>query len=296
MIDGPTPLHLISKPKAGTGAGLLADVLSHPGAGWPNKITLPNDEGERRRTLFSLLRSARGAVHLDNVTNLEGAVLASLLTEVFMEDRVVGSSSIARVPNRVLWLASGNNPQLSDELARRTVRIHMDAGTEHPDLRTDFAIPDLREWAQSLRGILVWCALTLIRAWVRTGRPPGRKTLGGFESWARTLGGVLEAAGITGFLEGLESSRTTGDVQTQAIKAFVYAWRERYRDTEVPVNQLLSLADSLDLGTGSERSRQTKLGKLLHMRTDQRFGDFLIRRGSSVNGYQRWRVEEVQEA
>ena len=288
MIDGPTPLHLISKPKAGTGAGLLADVLSHPGAGWPNKITLPRDEGERRRTLFALLRAARGAIQLDNVETLEGAVLSSLLTEVFMEDRVVGSSNIARVPNRVLWLASGNNPELSDELACRIVRIHLDAGIEHPDLGRNFVIADLREWSQSWRGELVGAALTLIRAWVCAGRPAGRKTLGGFESWGRTVGGVLEVAGIPGFLEGVETSRTKTDLQTQSIKGFVQAWYGSFGRTEVAVNQLLPLAGGLDLGTGNERSRQTRLGQMLGERADQRFGDLAIRRGSYVNGHQCW--------
>jgi hypothetical protein len=292
MIDGPTPLHLISKPKAGTGASLLADVVSHPGAGWPAKITLPRDEGERRRTLFSLLRSARGAIHLDNVQSLEGAVLASLLTEVFMADRVVGSSNVVSVPNQVLWLASGNNPELSDELARRIVRIHLDAGIEHPDLGRTFHIADLKEWSQEFRGELVNAALTLICAWVCAGRPNGNVNLGGFESWAKTVGGVLEIAGIPGFLDGVENSRTKTDLQTQSIKGFVAAWHERFGEKEVAVNQLLPLAGGLDIGKGNERSRQTKLGRMLSERTDQRFGDLTIRRGSLVSGYQRWHLEE----
>ena len=33
----------------------------------------------------------------------------------------------ATLPNRATWIATGNNPQLSGELTRRTVRIRVDA-------------------------------------------------------------------------------------------------------------------------------------------------------------------------
>ena len=59
MITGPTPLHLIWKPKAGTGATLLAETLCLPSCGSPSLITVSKDEDERRRTILAIL-SFRG--------------------------------------------------------------------------------------------------------------------------------------------------------------------------------------------------------------------------------------------
>jgi len=123
------------------------------------------------------------------------------------------------------------------------------------------------------------------------GRPAGDKTLGGFESWAKTLGGVLNVVGIPGFLDGVEASRTKTDLQSQYMKAFVQAWYARCGHNEVTTSQLLPLAGELELSTGTERSCVTKLGKMLAEREDQRFDDLVIRRGSIVSGCQRWHLD-----
>jgi putative DNA primase/helicase len=293
MIEGPTPLHLISKPKAGTGATLLAEVLAYPGAGMPRVITLSGTEDELRRTLFSGLRDGPGAMLLDNVTKLEGASLASVLTQTTMTDRVVGSSRVATAPNRSLWLATSNNPTMSDEIARRTVRIHLDAKTEHPELRNGFRTPDLRRWIVNYRRDLVWYALSLVQAWITSGRPAGTNVLGRFEDWAKVIGGILDVAGIPGFLGNFGQFRCKGDLEYLDMLAFVEAWARDSQKSEVHVQELLPLAGSLNLGSGTEHSRLVRLGLLLHARTDQYFGKLVIRRGGKVNGYNLWRLEET---
>jgi hypothetical protein len=293
MIEGPTPLHLISKPKAGTGATLLAEILAYPCLGKPQIITLSGGEDERRRTLFSALRPGAGAMLLDNVTDLSGASLASVLTQTTMTDRVVGTSQVATAPNRALWLATGNNPVLSTEIARRTIRIHLDARTEHPELRDGFRHPELKEWVQVARPSVVWAALTLVKAWIVAGRPGGSKRLGGFEQWSRVMGGILEVAGIPGFLGNLAESRSAGDLESQAMQAFVQVWALRHGTSEASTNELFCLAGSLDLCIGTEHSRHIRLGKRLHRHTDQHFGKWVIRKGTIVNGYQQWRLGQA---
>jgi hypothetical protein len=56
------------------------------------------------------------------------------------------------------------------------------------------------EWVHANRGELVWSLLTLAQAWVAVGKPRGAVTLGSYESWARVIGGILDVAGIQGFL------------------------------------------------------------------------------------------------
>jgi hypothetical protein len=186
MIEGPTPLHLISKPKAGTGATLLAEVIGVLTCDTPSLQSVPTDEAERRRSLLAVLRESPSVIVLDNVKLLEGSALPSCLTSTTYQDREIGSSRILRVPNLCLWLATGNNPDLSDEIARRTVLIRLDAKAEHPDLGRVFRHPELKAWVTEHRPAVIRSILTIVQAWIKRGRPEGTATLGGFESWAKS--------------------------------------------------------------------------------------------------------------
>jgi len=293
MIEGPTPLHLISKPKAGTGATLLAEVLCFISCGYPSVISIPRNEEEQRRTLLAALRRGPRAILLDNVKLLEGEALACCLTQTRFEDRLIGSSTSLRVPNLSLWLATGNNPELSDEITRRVLRIHLDAKVEDPDLRSSFRHPDLKRWATEQRADLIWSAVTLVQAWLAEGRPPGTKSLGKFESWSRVIGGLLDVAGVGGFLERIREFRGRDDAETSAVRGFVEAWAGKHGEQEVTSGDLLDIAGGLDLGIGDDRRRSIRLGKLLANRRGQRFGRWHIEKGRMVSGYQCWRLREI---
>ena len=111
---------------------------------------------------------------------------------------------MARLPIKCIWIATGNNPTLSTEIARRTIRIRIDAKTDQPWQRdsSQFRHADIMSWVKKNRGELIWAALTLAKAWISAGcpEPTGIKLLGGFEEYRRVIGGILEVAGIKGFL------------------------------------------------------------------------------------------------
>jgi hypothetical protein len=52
------------------------------------------------------------------------------------------------------------------------------------------------------RDELIWAALTLAKAWISDGspEPKGIKLLGGLEEYRRVIGGILQVAGVKGFL------------------------------------------------------------------------------------------------
>ena len=263
MIDGPTPLHLITKPSPGTGASLLCDVIGiiTSGGNAPAGVE-PKDEDELRKRLTSSFMAAAPIILLDNVRHLRGGALAAALTTVNWTDRILGQSNNTTVKVRCLWLGTSNNPKVSNELSRRTVRIGLDAHVERAWEREGFRIPNLREWTKEHRGELVAAALTLIRAWVVAGKPAGTHTLGSYETWARVVGGVLNVAGIPGFLENLDEFYAEADEEGRNDRAFVEAWFEKYGDQAVQVSDLFGVAKAiLDLGPGEERSQRTRLGR-----------------------------------
>jgi hypothetical protein len=121
------------------------------------------------------------------------------------------------------------------------------------------------------RADLVWAALTLGQAWIAAGRPEGTRTLGMFERWAGVLGGILDVAGIAGFLGNAEEFYAESDVESEAWRALIERWWDCYGARAAKVSDLYTLVSPssghdpipLPIGDGSERSQKTRLGILL---------------------------------
>jgi hypothetical protein len=278
LIPGPTPLHLIEAPTPGTGKTLLADVVLWPAFGRPvPAMAEGRDEDEWRKRITSKLVAGANVVFLDNLRRrLDSAAVSSAITAPAWEDRILGRSETQTVPVRCAWVASGNNPALSLEMTRRTVRVRLDARTEEPWRRSGFRHADLRTWVKDQRGRLIAAALTLGRAWLDAGRPPGATALGMFEDWARVLGGVLAVAGVDDFLANLDAFYADADLEGAEIRGFLAAWWTAHSESRVTAADLLNVEPLpgrvADGGKGREdRGRATRLGKLLSSLRDRHY-------------------------
>lgn len=277
LIDGPTPLHLIEKPSPGTGATLLVDMLLFPVLGHAVAgMTEATEEAEWRKRLTAKLIDGGPVLLIDNLRRrLDSAALAGVMTMTVWEDRVLGVSRIVRLPVRCAWVATGNNPLLSHEMTRRTIRVRLDAQHDQPWLRDGFRHKDLRGWVRDHRTDLVGAALVLGRAWIWAGRPAGQQCLGMFEEWASVIGGILDVAGIPGFLGNLRQFYAASDFERSIWQAFLSRWWDRFQTRSVGVAALFEIALStepaLDLGDKGERSQRTRLGKLIGAMRDRRF-------------------------
>ncbi len=300
MIDGPTPLHLIEKPTPGTGATLMVDaistILTGSGAG---VMTEGTDEEEWRKRITAKLRQIPTIVLIDNLKRqLDASALAAALTAPFWEDRILGISEITRLPIRCLWIATGNNPTFSNEMARRLVRIRLDSHVDRPWQRSGFRHPDLMVWVRANRARLVAACLTLCRAWLAAGRPQGTRTIGSYESWSQTVGGVLEVAGIEGFLTNIEEMMSTSDSEGAVWRGFVSVWWDRFGAAEVGTGDLFTLATDceppLPLGSGNEKSQRTRLGIALVRMRDRVFQissrNLRLEASRISHKLQRWRL------
>ncbi len=310
LIDGPTPLHLFEKPSPGTGATLLVDMLALPATGQPiPTMTEGRDEDEWRKRMTAKLIGSPSSLLIDNLRRrLDCAALASGITATTWEDRILGASEMVRLPVRCTWLATGNNPAVSTEIARRTIRIRLDAQTDRPWLRSAFRHVNLREWANKNRGLLVWAALTMIRAWIAAGRPPGNTTLGMFEQWSEVIGGVLNVVGVAGFLSNLSEFYDESDTEGAAWCSFLAAWWEQHGDGETTVRDLWSLAhddEAQPLGDGSEQSQRVKLGKMIAEKRDRVFDipaddgrqvRVILERGEPSKRAYRWKLAVFSNA
>lgn len=300
LIHGPTPLHLIEKPAPGTGATLLAIALFCPAIGSSTAaMSEGKDEDEWRKRITAKLLSGPSVVLIDNLRRrLDSAALSSSITSSFWEDRILGRSETVKIPVACAWAATGNNPALSNEMARRTIRIRLDAMINQPWLRDKFRHPKLRDWVDTNRSNLVWAALTLIQNWIAAGcpQPKSSSTLGMFESWSEVMGGILGCAGISGFLGNIIEFYEKADAEGATFRQFVGIWWQRHGGSEVAVSELWTLVSEADIplpiGDGNERSQRTRLGILLSKNRDRQFDGLRITEGEGRKGANTWKLVE----
>ena len=111
------------------------------------------------------------------------------------------------------------------------------------------------------------------------------------------IGGVLETAGVPGFLTNLGDLYDTADEEGAAWRQFVARWWEAVQEQTVSTAQLLDLAqevDGLPLGRSeSDRGQRVALGKALAKLRDRVFGDFRITEGRKEQRAARWRLARL---
>ena len=291
MIKGPTPLFLFEAPTAGTGKGLLADVVVNITTGSaPAVMTEARGTEEWRKRITSTLLSAPTITLIDNVQRpLDAAALAAVLTAEVWEDRELGASRMVRLPVRTCWIATGNNVTLSGELARRTIRTRMDAAVERPWERKGFKHDPLSGWVRSNRGYLCWALMTLVRAWVSANHPEPSDKIGSFEEWSRVVGGIITSADIPGFLENRAEVYDAAEAEGDTFRAFVEVWCERFGGNRVTVDDLHNLAKETHLlselrGGQTDQGARVVLGRTIARMRDRRVDAYWVRVGGKVHG------------
>lgn len=257
MIQGQTPIYLIQKPSPGTGATLFVNAAAEIGFGSP---AVPQAEvhspEEFRKNLTATLMTGTSLYWLDNVhKRIDSSSLALATTTEVWRDRILGVSKTVVLPVRCSWIISGNNVELSEELARRAVLIRFDANLERPTERQGFRHPDLIGHIRRNRGALVWACLTLVQAWIAAGRPAGEARLASYEAWSRVMSGILAIAGMDGLLENRDELKEATADDDAPMKAFVRLWHGEFGHARVPTSApesdggsgLTSLRSLLDL-------------------------------------------------
>jgi hypothetical protein len=122
---------------------------------------------------------------------------------------------------------------------------------------------------------LIWSALTLIQAWIVEGRLKGTaQRLGMFEDWSDVIGGVLEVAGIPGFLSNTSELYQDAEVEAAAASALVQIWWDRFSYRPVGVSELWPIAPAAIrelLDDGNEHSARIKFGSELKSMRQRRY-------------------------
>jgi hypothetical protein len=314
-IKGPTPLAAFDASAAGTGKTLLAEVVSIVATGSETAmVTVPKNRDEWRKLILSVLREGPPVVVLDNVsTRLDADELMSALSGELWSGRELGHSRQITVPIRCAWIATGNNLQLEGQIVRRTYWVRMDAKTARPYLREDFKHPNLKLYVREQRGQILAALLTLARAWFASGmRAPAVKPLGSFESWTTVIGGILEHAGVDGFLGNGDQLYAQSDDETQVWESLLAQLWTVFADKPFTTADLLvklnsqfndDLKDNLELIFGeavaSPAMLKQRVAKEFKRRLRTRFRDvsgaeYWLEQAGTFHRVARWVIRSTQ--
>jgi hypothetical protein len=296
LIHDDTPLHLWDAPQQSNGKTYGARVCIAPTCEAVPSPDKKNNE-ENRKELFSKLLSGPSNVFIDNVkSNLNDPTLATAITSPHIEGRILGASHNVRVSTRVVWIATSNNAQLDRDAISRCIMIKLDANEEHPEDRVFKGDP--LQYISTHRDEVVGAIITLIRNWQAQGSPEKTgKTRSRFKRWEKVMGGILQANGITGFLDNADSTRQVLDPEADAWREFVATWYQTHGTDYITAKELLPTAlkcDELAAIIGEKEGQVTRFGKLLATERDKVLGGLKIIRSSGKGGKgANWRVKPV---
>jgi hypothetical protein len=307
-VLGSIPIALVDAPQAGTGKSLLAEIVAliHTGSDAAMQpAPTRGDESEWRKMLGAVLLNGNALTVFDNVDHrLQSASLALAVTASTWTDRILGQTKTSTLPVRCTWIATGNNLQLGADLPRRCYWIRLDSGSSQPWQRTGFRHPDLKGWVREHCGELLGALLTIARAWFVAGKPEGlTETLGGFESWAKIVGGILAHAGIPCFLQNLDRLYEESDPSQLQWEAFLLAILDSFDNRGFTIKELVellpenselpqALPDEL-ADADRKGSLQRRLGRAFSERVGRRYGAkglHLVKSGTNRNKVVLWRV------
>ncbi|OAI43519.1 hypothetical protein AYO38_02635 [bacterium SCGC AG-212-C10] len=287
-FDDITPADLVTGTTKGSGKGLLVDTISNVATGREcRRIWMPfKSEEETDKRFIGLLHAGERHIHIDNVEGkIDSPTLAMFLTAREYGGRILGSTNSTTWAQRIQLHISGNNVVLGGDIPRRVVPVRLAPNVERPDLKSsdEFRHPDLIQYTKAHRRELVVASLILVQHWIACGRPLGNVRLGSFERWSETMGGILGAVGVQGFLEDREETLSDADADTNAWHVFVESWWTRHGDSPVTTATLYDMLDGLDVSPmpggkadETERGKRTRLGIVMGTARNRVFGRYRI--------------------
>jgi putative DNA primase/helicase len=216
-----SPMHVITKPKAGSGGSYLQDLAAAIATGEHSPVlslTKRNDEENEKRLVAAVI-SGRLFITIDNVTTLLwGDFLCQLTERPRLSPRKLGFSEVPVLDNTFFVNANGNNLMVGGDNVRRTVQISLDTNMENPEEREFKGDPFntvLRD-----RGRYVRAALIIVLAYLAAGSPNKLKPKVSYQHWSDRVRSALCWLGCADTERSVEQLRSQDPVHGRRTAVF----------------------------------------------------------------------------
>jgi len=279
-----SPAFGIDAPVQGSGKTLMAMCLSMLTTGtapsvWPHSSG--RDDEEIRKRLFAALREGSRVICWDNVCGIfDSASLSSALTSELYQDRILGKSESSKIPNKALFLLTGNNICLGGDLPRRVLKMRLDPKTDRPYAR-EFDLEPV-SYIKTNRQGMIEAALTIIRGAIHLNGSRARGRMASFELWddlvRQTVCWLHEKTGCFGDPMDAIDEAQAGDPEQESLFDLLDALRNTFLEREVSAKEILNaangsaddLADAVkDITNRTELPSSKGLGRALTFRMDR---------------------------
>ena len=229
FFDGKPPMAIIDSPKGGTGKTLLAKIFSEVTTGRSCELrALPTKETEINKEILSVILASKPYIVFDNVSKtVDSDTLHIAITSETFAGRRLGASENLSLPCDQTFIMTGINIGLTGQLPRRCFWICIDSREVRPYEREGFKKKNIVKWTHENRADIVNALATMVQAWVSAGKPLADiKTTGNFDSWANTVGGILEYAGCQDLMKNVRRKIREEDSEDEEWATFLEIWYE----------------------------------------------------------------------
>ena len=279
------PALAVTAKQASSGKTALAHIVSRILTGCEAAvIPLDQEAAELGRRLLGVLMAGDPVVCLDNAVDpVDSAALCAALTSGSYQDRIIRSSTMARVSTAVTMIITGNGLRLVGDLTTRALGCALDTGLDRPQERVYQR--DIAAFITEHRAQLVRAALTIPLAYLAAGAPTLAVRPSRFHQWDRLVRYPLIWLGRADPIE-TQSALEDADPEREALRLLLAAWTATCGERGVTVAALMRAAAQKEgmalrealLGIGSDGA-----GRLNALRV----GNYLAERvGQVVDGLQ----------
>jgi len=295
------PFFAFDSPTAGTGKSLLVETISILATGnTPAAMNLGKTDEETEKRLSTLLRAGDPIIFIDNVERpIEGELLCSMMTQAWVQSRILGKSERFLVRSVATVMATGNNLTLAGDMPRRAVVCRIDSGEERPDKR-QFPF-DPRDIARARFPEFAVAALTALRAYHVADRPCSLETIGSFAEWDLVRGTLV----WLGYADPAETrlSAFDNDPHRETVSELLLTWFRCFG------SRILTLADIrkecaqrqeesdegrlfvlLREASGAQNWNNRTIGRMLARHKDRPVAGLALRNLGETNAGNRWQV------
>lgn len=288
------PVQSSGKTKAAAALGALTKGRR---AGVTPFISGPNAEPELVKKLVAMSLVGESFCLVDNVVGVwRSPVLATLITDGQINERVLGGNQWYRGVSRMLVTATGNNGSLDLDLGRRLIRIRIDPGVACPQAREfNFDPIDL---ALTTRLAIAHAILVLFQGYQAAGSPCLGRGDAGFAEWNRLVRrpvlwlqaeGFAEAAGCGPLGDPAHSileAASGEDPDTEATRALLTSLHDKFGGQSFTAKEVYTLFSdektevygALNAILGRRDVTAVSLGRTLANRRDKIVGGLVLRK------------------
>jgi hypothetical protein len=244
LIDGPCPLFLFEANTSGAGKSKLCDLIALVNTGREMTRTgYYHDPIEMDKQITATALAGDRIVLFDNLDNggrLGNSSLDRALTARTYRGRVLGKTEMTSdLDLSCVFFVTGNNLILCGDVVRRVITSRLESPMERPEERSNFAIKscrcgcggDLLAHVKRHRGELVAAALTILRAFLRAGKPDPKLTPMDFDAWASLIRNAVHWS--TGIDPAIGRKDRNADPDRELEAAFVEGWYEVQQGEQV---------------------------------------------------------------